>query len=94
MGIEFSPPIVDQEDPVMVAAPEVGAEMPVISKERWEEMRRMAYVKPSGYAKRGANAFLRIRVVPFPRPSRLRGACVDLSGFEYQEAAANERVGP
>jgi len=27
--------------PVMVAAPEVGAEMPVISKERWEEMRRM-----------------------------------------------------
>ena len=64
----------------MVAAPEVGAEMPVISKERWEEMRRMAYVKPSGYAKRGANAFLRIRVVPFPHPSRLRGACVDLSG--------------
>jgi transposase len=27
--------------PVMVAVPEVGAEMPVISKERWEEMRRM-----------------------------------------------------
>jgi transposase len=27
--------------PVMVSVPEVGAEMPVISKERWEEMRRM-----------------------------------------------------
>jgi len=27
--------------PVMVAAPEVGAEVPVISKERWEELRRM-----------------------------------------------------
>ena len=27
--------------PAMVAAPEVGAEMPVISKERWEAMRRM-----------------------------------------------------
>jgi transposase len=27
--------------PVMVAVPEVGAEMPVISKERWEEMRRL-----------------------------------------------------
>ena len=27
--------------PANVAAPEVGAEMPVISKERWEELRRM-----------------------------------------------------
>lgn len=27
--------------PVMVAVPEVGAEMPVISKERWEDMRRL-----------------------------------------------------
>jgi transposase len=27
--------------PAMVAAPEVGAEIPVISKERWEELRRM-----------------------------------------------------
>ena len=27
--------------PVNVAVPSVGAEMPVISKERWEELRRM-----------------------------------------------------
>ena len=33
--------------PVMVAAPEVGAEMPVISKERWEEMRRLRAVGQS-----------------------------------------------
>jgi transposase len=29
------------EAPAMVAAPEVGAEMPVINRERWEQMRRM-----------------------------------------------------
>jgi len=29
------------DEPVMVAVPEVGAEMPAISKERWEEVRRM-----------------------------------------------------
>jgi len=35
VAIEFSPPIVDQEiAPAMVAVPEVGAAVPVISKER------------------------------------------------------------
>ena len=29
------------EDPGIVAVPEVGAEMPVISKERWEQLRRL-----------------------------------------------------
>ena len=29
------------EGPGIVAMPEVGAEMPVISKERWEQLRRM-----------------------------------------------------
>jgi transposase len=55
VGIESSSPIIDREiamegqvvervvidAPVNVAVPTLGAEMPVISKERWEELRRM-----------------------------------------------------
>ncbi len=31
----------DSDAPVMVAAPEVGAEDVVVGKERWEEVRRL-----------------------------------------------------